>query len=80
MRDKKLTPIQEAIQSLTEDSKKVYGDGDYYNGIDRGYQNAIDKLQSLLPTEKEFAREFFNDGNNLGGLVKFEDSFKQYEP
>lgn len=71
MSDKKLTPIQTAIEHYNRRTGNPT--------TDFIYGSIVDYLKSLLPTEKEFAREFFNDGNDLGGLVKFEDSFKPYE-
>lgn len=72
MAEKKLTPIQEALIECNRLASKVAQTGD---GL-RICREMKSFLQSLLLKEKEFAKEMFDKGNDLGGLIKFEDAYK----
>lgn len=76
---KKLTPMREAIEKLVKSKYPRPG-----NLEQRHYNYAIEwvvnDLENLLPKEKEFAKDMFDSGNDLGGLIKFEDAYKKYEP
>lgn len=78
MADKKLTPIQEAIKFWTERYKeaKEAGATKTMDAADLFLQY----LNVMLYKEKEFAKDMFDAGNELGGLATFDEKFKQYEP
>lgn len=85
--EKKLTPLQEAIKDLIYKAN----DANSYTLEERsGFYKATDVLESLLPKEKEFARDMFDAGVQRGleegdksiwiyRQPTFEKLFKQYE-
>lgn len=83
MAEKKLTPIQEAIESI-EWAIKEGNFSPQETGVMSGIKNS---LQLLLPKEKEFAMNMFNAAKVYNGpypddvtYESFDEYFKQYEP
>lgn len=72
----KQTPIQEAISLIENDI-----DGDVYDrqirAADYVREKAIEYLKSLLPKEKEFARDMFTKGLKRSSHIntKYPDAF-----
>lgn len=86
MPDKQLTPIHEAIKYLQSIEK-----AGVQLAFKQGIKVSIEKLQALLPTEKEFAKDAWDTGVNfsleqMDSAVKrhkepdFNTFYKQYVP
>lgn len=82
MAEKKLTPIQEAIESL-----KTMREDANLPAFKSGISKCIEKLSLLPPKEKEFAKDMFDAAREYNGPYpddlkyhSFNEYYKQYEP
>jgi len=89
--EKKLTPLQEAMEVLRKNKFQKPKNKDEIR-FNSGMTEAIEHLEELLPKEKEFAREMwtacneFNHDQHMEQVTDrpatkpdFEEFYKQYE-
>lgn len=62
----KQTPIQEAINLLKLFLSDRATSDKYEHGKQVAYEGAISNLEALLPKEKEFAKDIWNEGRDFG--------------